>query len=126
MTFPPGVVFYLGVWIHQEEQIIPIRFINFEQNCIVIDVAGPTEAIDGIADRLFGFYLVYRLLMDRLLLVNQKGYLITLKLQRNIHFLWMRYLYNHCASCSAIRRVPTVKDWSLFPHWLHKQSLKNR
>lgn len=55
VTFPPGVVFYLGAWIHQEEQIIPIRFINFEQNRIVIDVAGPTAAIDGIADRLFGF-----------------------------------------------------------------------
>jgi len=54
-TFPPGLVFNLGVWIHQEEHIVPIRFLHFEQNRIVIDVAGPTGAIDGIADRLFHF-----------------------------------------------------------------------
>lgn len=54
-TYPPGIVFNLGVWIHQEEHIVPIRFIHFEQNRIVIDVAGPTGAIDGIADRLFNF-----------------------------------------------------------------------
>lgn len=53
--YPPGVVFNLGVWIHQEEHIVPIRFIHFEQNRIVIDVAGPTAAIDGIAERLFNF-----------------------------------------------------------------------
>jgi hypothetical protein len=55
LTFPPGIVFNLGVWIHQEQHIIPIRFIHVEQNRIVIDVAGPTVAIDGIADRLFHF-----------------------------------------------------------------------
>ena len=54
-TYPPGVVFNLGVWIYQEERILPIRFLHFEQNRIVIDVAGPTSAIDGIADRLFHF-----------------------------------------------------------------------
>jgi hypothetical protein len=54
-TYPPGVVFNLGVWIHQEEHIVPIRFVHFEQNRIVIDVAGPSAAIDGIADRLFHF-----------------------------------------------------------------------
>ena len=54
-TFPPGIVFNLGAWIHQEEHIVPIRFLHFEQNRIVIDVAGPTVAIDGIADRLFHF-----------------------------------------------------------------------
>lgn len=54
-TFPPGIVFNLGAWIHQEEHIVPIRFLHFEQNRIVIDVAGPTIAIDGIADRLFHF-----------------------------------------------------------------------
>jgi len=54
-TYPPGVVFNLGVWIHQEEHIVPIRFIHFEQNRIVIDVAGPSAAIDGIAVRLFQF-----------------------------------------------------------------------
>src|SRR5713226_7710191 len=54
-TYPPGLVFNLGVWIHQEEHIVPIRFLHFEQNRIIIDVAGPTTAIDGIADRLFHF-----------------------------------------------------------------------
>lgn len=54
-TYPPGIVFNLGVWIHQEEHIVPIRFLHFEQNRIVIDVAGPTVAIDGIVDRLFHF-----------------------------------------------------------------------
>ena len=54
-TFPPGIVFNVGAWIHQEEYVVPIRFLHFEQNRIVIDVAGPTGAIDGIVDRLFSF-----------------------------------------------------------------------
>ncbi len=54
-TFPPGIVFNIGAWIHQQEHIVPIRFLHFEQNRIIIDVAGPTGAIDGIADRLFHF-----------------------------------------------------------------------
>lgn len=54
-TFPPGIVFNLGGWIHQEEHIVPIRFLHFEQNRIVIDVAGPSAPIDGIAERLFHF-----------------------------------------------------------------------
>ncbi len=54
-TFPPGIVFNIGAWIHQQEHIVPVRFLHFEQNRIVIDVAGPTDAIDGIADRLFHF-----------------------------------------------------------------------
>src|SRR5713226_3621541 len=52
-TYPPGVVFNLGVWIHQEEHLVPIRFIHFEPKRIVIDVAGPSAAIDGIRERLF-------------------------------------------------------------------------
>ncbi len=54
-TYPPGVVFNLGVWIYQEEHLVPIRFIHFEPNRIVIDIAGPSAAIDGIAERLFYF-----------------------------------------------------------------------
>ena len=54
-TYPPGVVFNLGAWVHKETQIVPICFLHFEQNRIVIDVAGPTDAIDSIADRLFHF-----------------------------------------------------------------------
>lgn len=52
-TYPPGIVLNLGVWIYREAHIVPIRFLHFEQNRIVIDVAGPTGAIDDIADRLF-------------------------------------------------------------------------
>ncbi|SRR6266487_4529354 len=55
LTYPPGIVFNLGAWVHQEKYIVPIRFLHFEQNRIVIDVAGPTDAIDGIADHLFHF-----------------------------------------------------------------------
>ncbi len=55
VSYPPGAVFNLGVWIYHEEQIVPIRFIHFEQNRIVIDVAGPSTAIDEIAERLFHF-----------------------------------------------------------------------
>lgn len=54
-TYPPGIVFNIGAWVHQEEYIVPIRFLHFEPNRIVIDIAGPTEALDGIADRLFHF-----------------------------------------------------------------------
>src|SRR5260370_38928291 len=54
-TYPPGIVFNLGAWIYQQESIVPIRFLHFEPNRIVIDIAGPTAAIDGIADRLFHF-----------------------------------------------------------------------
>src|SRR5579884_729070 len=50
-SYPPGAVFNLGVWIYHEEQIVPIRFMHFEQNRIVIDVAGPSTAIDEIAER---------------------------------------------------------------------------
>src|SRR5258708_177148 len=54
-TYPPGIVFNLGAWIYQQESIVRIRFLHFEANRIVIDIAGPTAAIDGIADRLFHF-----------------------------------------------------------------------
>lgn len=54
-TYPPGAVFDLGAWVHEERHIVPIRFLHFEPNRIVIDVAGPTEAIDDIAAHLFNF-----------------------------------------------------------------------
>src|SRR5258708_36125995 len=54
-TFPPGTVVNIGAWIHQDEALLTIRCLPFEQNRIVIDVAGPTVAINGIADRLFHF-----------------------------------------------------------------------
>ncbi len=32
LTYPPGIVFNLGAWVHQEKYIVPIRFLHFEQN----------------------------------------------------------------------------------------------
>lgn len=54
-TYPPGFVFDMGVWVSQEEQIVPIRFLHFEQNRIVIDVAGSSSAITAIYEQLCHF-----------------------------------------------------------------------
>jgi hypothetical protein len=54
-TYPPGIVFDMGLWIPQDKQIIPIRFLHFEPNRIVIDVAGPTSAITAIFGQLRHF-----------------------------------------------------------------------
>lgn len=56
VTYPPGYVFNMGVFLSQEKQIVPIRFLHFEPNRIVIDVAGPSSAIDSIAERLFQLF----------------------------------------------------------------------
>lgn len=54
-TYPPGFVFDMGMWISEEKQLIPIRFLHFEQRRIVIDVAGPSSAITGIYEQLQHF-----------------------------------------------------------------------
>ncbi len=54
-TYPPGMVFDMGVWLTPEEQLIPIRFLHFEQRRIVIEVAGPSSIITAIFDRLQQF-----------------------------------------------------------------------
>lgn len=54
-TYPPGFVFDMGVWISEEKQIIPIRFLHFEQRRIVIDVGGPSSAITAIFEQLRRF-----------------------------------------------------------------------
>jgi hypothetical protein len=54
-TYPPGFVFDMGMWISEEKQVIPIRFLHFEQRRIVIDVAGPSSAITAIFERLRHF-----------------------------------------------------------------------
>jgi hypothetical protein len=54
-TYPPGFVFNMGTWISEENQVIPIRFLHFEQRRIVIDVAGPSSAITAIFERLRHF-----------------------------------------------------------------------
>ena len=54
-TYPPGMVFDMGVWLTPEKQLIPIRFLHFEQRRIVIEVAGPSSIIPAIFDRLQQF-----------------------------------------------------------------------
>lgn len=54
-TYPPGFVFNMGVWLSPEQQIIPIRFLHFEQRRVVIDVAGPSTAITAIYEQLLLF-----------------------------------------------------------------------
>lgn len=48
VTYPPGFVFNMGVWLSTDGQLVPIRFLHFEQRRIVIDVAGSSSAIDAI------------------------------------------------------------------------------
>lgn len=55
-TYPPGFVFDMGVWISPDEQLVPIRFVHFEQRRIVIDVAGPSSAITAIYNRIKEFF----------------------------------------------------------------------
>src|SRR6266700_7860827 len=57
-TYPPGFVFDIGVWISPDQQLVPIRFLHFEQRRIVIDVAGPSSAITAIFDRVREFFSV--------------------------------------------------------------------
>src|SRR5947207_15196277 len=54
-TYPPGFVFDMGVWISEEKQLIPIRFLHFVQRRIVIDVAGPSSAITAVLEQLRHF-----------------------------------------------------------------------
>src|SRR5437764_371982 len=48
VTYPPGFVFDVGVWLSPDEQLVPIQFLHFEQRRIVIDVAGSSIAIPHI------------------------------------------------------------------------------
>jgi hypothetical protein len=54
-SYPPGFVYNEGVWFFQENQLVPIRFLHFEQSRIVIDVAGPSSAITAIFEQLRQF-----------------------------------------------------------------------
>ncbi len=55
LTIPPGLVFNMGVWVSPGNQLLPIRFLNFEPRRIVIDVGGSSEAITPIFERLQQF-----------------------------------------------------------------------
>jgi len=51
-TMPPGLAFELGIWASSEGVLVPIRFMHIDPRRIVIDVAGPSSAIDSIFQRL--------------------------------------------------------------------------
>jgi hypothetical protein len=52
-TLPPGVVYQGGFWVMPDDaQMVPIRFLHFEPQRIVIDVAGPSTALEGIYQRI--------------------------------------------------------------------------
>jgi hypothetical protein len=55
-TYPPGFVFDMGAWLTPDDQLVPIRFLHFEQRRIVVDVAGPSSAITGIFERVKQFF----------------------------------------------------------------------
>lgn len=52
ITLPPGSVFDIGLSEIPGGPAVPIRFLHFEQRRIVIDVAGPSTAIDLIFERI--------------------------------------------------------------------------
>lgn len=51
-TFPPGVIFDHGVGISQEKEVVPIRFLHFEPQRIVIDTAGRSSDVDELFKQL--------------------------------------------------------------------------
>ncbi|MDQ5830545.1 MAG: hypothetical protein M3324_11965 [Actinomycetota bacterium] len=51
-TIPPGLVFDYGATQTPEELPTPIRFLHFEPRRIVVDVAGPSSAIDWTFEQL--------------------------------------------------------------------------
>lgn len=51
-TVPPGIVFQVGVVQLSTSERAPVRFLHFEPNRIVIDVAGSSSFIDGVFNQL--------------------------------------------------------------------------
>ena len=51
-TLPAGAVFQLGTLVVTDDQMVPIRFLHIEPQRIVIDVAGPSSAVDAMYQRL--------------------------------------------------------------------------
>lgn len=52
VTMPPGLVFDYGTTQTPEDVPTPIRFLHFEPHRVVVDVAGPSSAIDWTFERL--------------------------------------------------------------------------
>lgn len=55
VTYPPGLVFNMGILLTPDEQLVPIRLLHFEQRRVVIDVAGTSSALTPIFERLQQF-----------------------------------------------------------------------
>lgn len=51
-TIPPGVVFNFGAAVPDGGSTTPIRYLHFEPARIVVDVAGPSSAIDFVVKQL--------------------------------------------------------------------------
>ena len=51
-TMPPGVVFQVGGASLPDRTVVPVRFLHFEPRRIVIDVSGPSSALDLVFDQL--------------------------------------------------------------------------
>ncbi len=51
-TLPPGIVFNFGRVPNPDGTVTPIRLIHFESQRIVINIAGPSSAIDVVFERL--------------------------------------------------------------------------
>ncbi|MHB1005416.1 MAG: hypothetical protein ACYC3S_07185 [Chloroflexota bacterium] len=51
-TLPPGVVYNFGSVVMDDGAIAPIRFLHFEAQRIVIDVAGPSQVLDVVYAKL--------------------------------------------------------------------------
>lgn len=50
-TLPPGAAFNFGI-VEAGGQVVPIRYLHIESTRLVVDVAGPSAAIDAIRSRL--------------------------------------------------------------------------
>ncbi len=51
-TMPPGLVFSYGIVPLSDAEAVPVRFVHVEPRRIVVDVAGPSSAIDPTFRRL--------------------------------------------------------------------------
>lgn len=60
ITIPPGIVFDYGSTQTPDGLFTPIRFLHFEPHRIVIDVAGPSSAIDWTYEQLRGMWAELR------------------------------------------------------------------
>ncbi len=53
-TLPPGLVFQLGNVTFPDQATVPVRFLHIEQQRIVFDIAGSSDAVDIAYEQLHG------------------------------------------------------------------------